>query len=152
MIGQTPNTKGEIKGIASSASATQTSDQLLFKDKVNQFSISYPKTWAAQAHENADGVKISKEENSVDLWLRFDKTVALSDDQKSGLKSTDSSTLEINGQPAILTTYEYKAGNFFIVVVLPATLEKPQATFWISAADSENRDVATKIVNSFKFD
>jgi hypothetical protein len=144
----------EIRSIKSATASAKNPAWALYKDKDNTYSIFYPKEWKLSAHSTNDspGVKVSDEASSVELWLRFDKAVELSSEQKQGLKSTKTESLEINGQAALITTYEYKAGNFFNVIIFPATENRPQATFWLLAADSEAKDTATQIVNSFKFE
>ena len=144
----------EIRSVKTSSSSAKNPSWALYKDKDNTYSISYPKEWKLFAHSASDipGVKVSDEASFVELWLHFDKAVELSSEQKQGLKSTKTESLEINDQPALITTYEYQAGNFFNIIVFPATENRPQATFWLIAADSEAKDTATQIVNSFKFE
>ncbi|MDP2671340.1 MAG: hypothetical protein Q8P13_02645 [bacterium] len=140
------------KALVATSSATP-EDWQTFADKASKYQIGYPKDWKATAHERTApaGVRLEKGVDSVELWLKFDQRLELSTEQKEGLKKQETTNLEIKGQPAILTTYEYKAGNFLNIIVLPATEKTVQVTFWVSADDSEARDLTTKIVNSFEF-
>jgi hypothetical protein len=150
-IAATPAT---IQGNREASSSSKVEGWVGYSDKENSFSIAYPPEWIAQAHDNKDaaGVLLSNENSSVEVWLKIDQAVSLSNEQKAGLKNSETKSLEISGRPAVLTTNAYLAGNFFNVLVLPATETKPQVTFWLKAEDEDLLDIEMKIVGSFKLD
>lgn len=136
-----------------STSSALPSDWTTYSDKNNHYSISYPKDWDLKPHDknSVAGVILADSSSSVELWLKIDHVVSLSSEQKAGLKSTDTKSKQIGDHPAVVTTNEYKAGNFFNIIVFPATETQDQVTFWLKADDSDLLDLETKIVESFKF-
>lgn len=144
----------QIEGKKEATSSAQVEGWIGYSDKENNFSIAYPPEWVAQAHEEKEpaGVLLSFENSSIDIWIKIDKAVAFSDEQKAGLKTSENKTMDFQGRPALLTINAYQAGNFFNILVLPATETKPQVTFWIKAEDEEFLATQMKIIDTFRFD
>ena len=125
----------------------------IYSDNDSLFSISHPKEWGAKKHETADyeGVRISTEEGYVDLWLLVDQPFLLGEKHKKVIESEEEIKITIDGIEVSGTNYNYKAGNFFIVLVLPSSENTPQVTFWLEADDDKIKEEVTKIVESFQF-
>jgi len=153
-------TIGKINIVASNTKAPKISTPsaavegwAIYSDKDALFSISHPKEWEAKKHEASDyeGVKIASKKGSVDFWLLVDQPFLLGEKHKKVIESEEDINITIDGREASGTQFNYKAGNFFIVVVLPNTENTPQVTFWLEADDSKTREEAEKIVESFEF-
>lgn len=125
----------------------------IYSDNDSLFSISHPKNWKAKKHDAADyeGAKITSKKGSVDFWLLVDQPFLLGDKHKKVIESEEDIKITIDGVEAAGTKFNYKAGNFFIVLVLPSTENTPQVTFWLEADDDKTREEVTKIVESFQF-
>src|SRR3989344_5803281 len=125
----------------------------VYVDKENLYAISYPKKWEAQKHESGDyaGVKITSSKGTVDLWLLVDQPFLLGEKHQSAIESEGEISVNINGKDVKGTKFNYKAGNFFIILVLPDTANSPQVTFWLEADDEETNEEVIKTVQSFEF-
>lgn len=125
----------------------------LFNDSEAQFAISHPEKWEANKNDSSDyaGVKLTSKKGSVSLWLLADQPFLLGEAHQKALESQEDTEATIDSREATGTKYNYKAGNFFIVLVLKGAENTPQVTFWIEADDEKTRDEALKIVESFDF-
>jgi len=143
----------EIQRSRTASASAERSGWNVYEDKDAGFSVYYPDDWKFEKHDagKAVGGKISLENSSVEFWLKIDQTVALNEEQRSGLKTSETKSVEIDNKPAQLTTYEYQAGNFFVVTIYPATETQSQVSFWTHAADDEIKEITDKIVASFTF-
>ncbi len=126
---------------------------LVYLDKEALFSISHPKNWKTKKHDQSDyeGVRIEGSKGYVDLWLLVDQPFLLGEKHQKVINSEEELSVNVEGRTAPGTQYNYKAGNFFIVLVLPDTETSPQITFWVEVDDDKTRQEALKIVESFKF-
>ncbi len=124
-----------------------------YSDKEAQFSISHPKDWKANKHSSADyeGVKITAKKGYVDLWLLADQPFLLGEKHQKAIESEEEIKVKISDKEASGVQYNYKAGNYFIVLILPDSQTSPQVTFWLEADDEKTREETLKIVESFQF-
>lgn len=124
-----------------------------YSDEENLFYISYPKDWKAKKHGESDydGVKITFKKGYVDLWLLVAQPFLLGEKHQKAIESEEEISVNVAGSEASGVQYNYKAGNYFIVLVLPNSQTSPQVTFWVEADDDKTREEALKIVESFQF-
>ncbi len=125
----------------------------LYTDKDNLFALSYPPDWKAQKHAkaDADGVQIQGNKGYVDTWLLVDQPFLLGEKQQNALSGQNTLEVDVRGNKASGTLYKYKAGNYFLVLVLGDTTTTPQVTFWAQADDDTTKDTVLKIIGSFNF-
>ena len=87
----------------------------------------------------------------VDLWLLVDQPFLLGEKHQKVVKSEEEIKVEISGTEASGVQYNYKAGNYFIVLILPDSQTSHQVTFWVEADDEKTREETLKIIESFQF-
>lgn len=134
------------------SSSTTTAGKTTFVDPKDKYSIVFPENWkVTEKTTSVPGVIIERDKNSVELWIRVEQPLSLSQEQKDALSSTNKVKLKINGKEVEMTEYAYKTGGYFSTVILPATETTTIATFWIKAVDQESYNSAKEIVQSFKF-
>lgn len=128
-------------------------DWSLYIDEDALFYISNPAKWEAKKHAASDyeGVKINSQKGYVDLWLLVDQPYFLGEKHQKAIESEEEIKVTVGEREATGTQYNYKAGNFFMVLILPATETEPQVTFWVEADDAKTREETLKIVESFTF-
>jgi hypothetical protein len=125
----------------------------VYVDEESQFAISYPKKWEVEKHDASDyaGVKLISNKGSVDLWLLVDQPFLLGAKHQKAIESDEELTLSINDLEVKGTQFNYKAGNFFVVSVLPDSTNSPQVTFWLEADDEKTKEEVISITQSFEF-
>lgn len=125
----------------------------IYSDEEALFSLSHPREWKAKKHQSADyeGVKITAKKGYVDLWLLVDQPFLLGEKHQKVIESEEEIKVDISGTEATGVQYNYKAGNYFIVLILTDTQTSPQVTFWVEADDEKTREETLKIVKSFEF-
>lgn len=117
------------------------------------FAVSYPKNWDVEKHDSSDfpGAKFISKKGTVDLWLLVDQPFLLGSKHQKALESDEEITVTIDDKEIKGTQFNYKAGNFFIVLVLPGTANSPQVTFWLEADDEKTKEETLSIAESFEF-
>jgi hypothetical protein len=125
----------------------------VYYDEETLFSVSHPKDWKAKKHSSEDysGVKITAKKGYVDLWLLVDQPFLLGEKHQKAIESEEEIKVKISDKEALGVQYNYKAGNYFIMIILPDSQTSPQVTFWVEADDEKTRDETLKIVESFQF-
>ncbi len=143
----------KIENIKNASNSAQQKGWKLHEDKDNQFSLYYPPDWNLEPHIKGQtpGAKISQETSSVEFWLTIDQPIDLNEEQRAGLKNSETKQVEISGKKATVTTHEYQAGNFISVIVLTASDTHPQVTFWSYAADKDIKKITDEMIASFSF-
>ncbi len=116
------------------------------------FSIDYPRNWTVKEHSKTDpaGAKISYRGNSVEFWVESARDYRFSDGQKASQTAQKSSTITVDGRIATLTVVNYKKGDVFLIVGVPATNIAGSVIFWASAADQNFKQTVTNIISSYK--
>ena len=151
---------GKITLTASSAQTPKTSSPSakiagggVFVDEENLYAVSYPNKWEAKGHAESDysGVRIDSKKGYVDLWLLVDQPFFLGEKHQKVIESEGEIVVTIDEREVKGSQFNYKAGNFFIVLILADTANSPQVTIWIEADDEEIREEALSIVQSFEF-
>ena len=124
-----------------------------YRDDTTKFSIAYPKEGKTDMHNQSDyeGVKISFDKGYVNLWLLVDQPLLLGEKHQKALEKEEDISVNIADKKAEGTSYKYKAGNYFIVLVLPNSPTTPQVTFWAEADETKVKDEALKIIETFRF-
>ena len=125
----------------------------LYVNEENLFAISYPTKWEIKKHGDADfpGAKFISKKGSVDFWLLADQPYLLGSKHRKAIESEEEFTITIDDREIKGTRFNYKAGNFFMVLVLPGTTSSPQVTFWLEADDEKTKEETLNIVRSFEF-
>ena len=122
-------------------------------DEENLYAVSYPNKWEAKGHVESDynGVRISSKKGYVDLWLLVDQPFFLGAKHQKAIESEEEIVVTIDEREVMGSQFNYKAGNFFIILVLGDTANTPQVTFWVEADDEKTKEEALAIVQSFEY-
>lgn len=125
----------------------------VYVEDESQFAISYPQNWEGKKHDSSDfpGAKLISKKGAVNFWLLVDQPFLLGTKHQKALESEEEIALTIDDREVKGTQFNYKSGNFFIVLVLPGTANSPQVTFWLEADDEKTREETLSITQSFEF-
>ena len=125
----------------------------VYVDEENLFAISYPTKWEIKKHADSDfpGAKFISKKGSVDFWLLADQPYLLGSKHRKAIESEEEFAVTVDDREIKGTQFNYKAGNFFMVLVLPGTTNSPQVTFWLEADDEKTKEESLSIVQSFEF-
>lgn len=140
---------GVVQKVGSTAS---TKGKNLFSDIQAGYSIYYPDNWKATKHNvGIPGVILENQGTSIEIWIGVDQPLTLSAEQKAGIDQTNKPSLTVAGQKATVTEYVYKSGNYFTIIVIPASDQKGQVTFWVKAEDKTSYTEAKDIIQTFQY-
>ena len=125
----------------------------MYVEEENLFAISYPQSWETKRHDSSNfvGTKLSSKKGTVEFWLLVDQPFLLGSKHQKAIESEEEITITVDDREVIGTQFNYKAGNFFIVLVLPGTANSPQVTFWLEADDEKTKEETLSITQSFEF-
>ncbi len=134
------------------SSTTTTEGKTTFTSQKEKYSIVFPETWKATEKTSlTPGIVVESGTTSVELWLKVEQPYSLSKEQLEAITATNKVKIKVNSQDFEMTQYSYNTGGFFSVLVIPATVSTPIATFWLKAPDKDSYTTALETVQSFKF-
>ena len=122
-----------------------------FVYETKNFSLEYPKSWKVKKNsiDEPIGAKVETDGGRVQLWFMQEREYRFSERQKKAQKSKKESDLKVDGRTAAVIEYLHKDGDYFIVIEVPASKEKPEVIFWVVAANTEYKDFLMEIASTF---